>query len=185
MKSAVESHKEYVANLKRDGTKTDTMKYLLVRKDASRKLMSITSKLDVEYKIADGQMSDLENIVSQKWTIQGTTDFLILQNQAQILQNMEITEVMGLVETGDINTLRALQLPIMQHQFKLNTDESRKALLTDMKSKQFLTPDQQETLAQSRAAVGVLEKVGAGLLDQSVENSRVINDIQETIVEVA
>jgi hypothetical protein len=180
----VNSHKEFVNLAANDPTKTDTAKELLVYQDANKRANTITANIDGAYQAAFGRAAELENKVEGRMTIQGTTDFLILQNQAQVLQRMKLSNVMALVEAGDVNTLRALQLPVIQHQFKFNTAEEKERF-TQIKERGLLDVAEHSSLEQSRAAVEALTEMGDGLVQQIGASGQAINNIKANVVESA
>ena len=184
LKNMGDEHKQFVERARQDSTKTDVKKELMVRQDANNRINGLFKSIDTAYQAAHGQVAELENIISQQWEIKGTTDFLILQNQAQVLQNLKYSEVAKLVESGDINTLRCLQLPVMQHQFKLN-EPKYKAGLSQMKEAHLLNSQQNDLLNQSRSAVDAVSSMGEGLMNQLTSNNKVISNIKSSMVEVA
>ena len=185
LKGIETDHVKFAQALMDDETKTDTMKQLMVRQDANKKLITnVIPVIDKERDNADGQIKQIEKMVDDKFVIQGTTDALLLMSQAQVLQGFKFGDVTAMIEEGDTETLRAMQLPVMKHHFRLNKDDGlRQSMINRYKETALLEPEQLTLLTKSREISKVLHATGDGLVNQVATNAKTIQQIQSTIVE--
>ena len=67
MKKLGVEHKQFVSRAGEDSTKTETTKSLMVRQDANNRINKLLPEIDKSYQVAFGQITELENIVSEQW----------------------------------------------------------------------------------------------------------------------
>lgn len=180
-KQAVDGHKDYVARMRNDPTKTDSDKALKVAQQANSQLKHMFRSLDSERTAMVQHREQLESTVASELKLDNTTKILLAQNMAAVLVNKEWIDVVSLIGSGDVETIRAMSLPAMKLTFDLHTKPERSNFIQTHAEQAFLGGSY-ETLQVARAANDIYVNIGGDLMGQYTTNVSFAQEIESTIV---
>lgn len=165
LKKIEKDQNNYNKGLEADLTKTESAKTLLAIDAIQQRLEKLCNFIDAERKDIHNQRETYKKSIDAEKPVKGTTDYLILQGQAALIQNMPFSEVMTLARNGDIDTTRAvLNIPVLKHKFDMLNPTKREVVETIL-AQNVLGKDY-DSFVQTEKQLDALDAFGSHIVNK-------------------
>lgn len=171
--------KQLESKLLKDTTKTKTARALFAAEAATKRLNLIWKRAEANQKEIAGNLYQHEKKMESELKVHGTTDLVILNSYANVIKDMNVSEITELARQGDTDAVRAtLLVPAL----KLSPKFSKAKDVLTQAAEQAILGDDYETVQELKEQMNQAEQLELGIMKTISEYGKEIKRIKETVV---